>query len=134
MSRWRMLPPGMATPWSGSSPRWEHRLLRVVTGRPVATVAHGELEYLRKMESATVGAMGDLLLAAEPVGDDQRVLGRFADGGEQYPLARLHRDLVALAPLVAEGTGQAATAGVQDLGVKPQLGEQLLLVGQLHDR
>jgi hypothetical protein len=73
-----MLPPGSATPWSGSSPQWEHRLLRVVTGRPAPTVAHGELEHLGQVQGAAVGAVGDLLLAAEPVGDDQRVLGRFA--------------------------------------------------------
>ena len=101
----------------GSSPQWEDRLLRVVAGRPVPTVAPGELEYLRKMESVAVGAVGDLLLAAEPVGDDQRVLGRFADGGQQHPLARLHRDQDALAPLLTEGAGQPAAAGVQDLGV-----------------
>src|SRR5215218_109801 len=108
--RWRMLPPGLATSWSGSSPRWEDRLLRVVTGRPLLAVAPGELEHLRQVQGAAVGAMGDLLLAAEPVGDDQRVLGRFADGGQQHPLAGLHRDLVALTPLVAEGAGQAAAA------------------------
>jgi hypothetical protein len=38
----------------------------MVAGRPVPTVAHGELEHLCQVQGAAVGAVGDLLLAAEP--------------------------------------------------------------------
>jgi hypothetical protein len=81
ISPWGMLPPGSATPWWRSSPQWEHRLLGVVAGPPLSAAAEGELEHLRQVQGAAVGAVGDLLLAAEPVGDDQRVLGGRAHRG-----------------------------------------------------
>jgi quercetin dioxygenase-like cupin family protein len=43
----------------------------------------GHLDHLREVQRSTFAAVGDLVAAAESVGDDRRVRRRVADGGQQ---------------------------------------------------
>src|SRR5436305_13147889 len=69
--------------------------------------------------------MVDLRVAAETVGENKRARRCLPDTRQQQPLSRLDRHLIAFSVLVAEGPGQAAAAGVEDLVVKPHPVEHL---------
>src|SRR5579871_2003866 len=79
------------------------------------------------------GSLRDLLAATEPVGDDQPVVGRAADGGEKFQLSDGSGDVVLVA-LEAEGASHAAASGSGRLEVDADAGKERLLVGHLHDR
>ncbi len=86
------------------------------------------------MQGAAVGALGDLLAAAESVGDDEPVGGGFADGGEEFEFADGLGDVVLVDPLEAEGSGHAAASGGGRLEVDAEAVEERLFGGHLHDR
>src|SRR5689334_4836187 len=65
--------------------------------------AQGPLQDLREVERRLAAAVLDLRAAAEAVADDEGARLGLAERRHQHPLGRLHRDLVVLAGLVAEG-------------------------------
>ena len=85
------------------------------------------------MERMTSSALGDLLAAAEPVGDDEPVVGRAADGGEKLEFADGRGDVVVLA-VETERSGHAAASGSGRLELNAEATQQRFLGGHLHDR
>src|SRR5688572_21561776 len=69
------------------------------------------------MERTAAGRLGDLLAAAEPVGDDERVGRGLPDLGKEDPLADREGDVV-VRLLEAERARHPATAGVRDREVE----------------
>src|SRR6266511_2099638 len=78
--------------------------------------------------------LSDLLSAAEPVGNNQRVLRRPADGREQDALASFDTDLEPLSALEPEAPRHTAAARVKDLEVEAQHAKQGLLVAEPEHR
>ncbi len=85
------------------------------------------------MEGVAAGALGDLLAAAESVGDDEPVGGGLADGGEKFEFADGFGDLIFVV-LEAEGSGHAATSGGGRPEVDADAVQERLFRGHLHDR
>src|SRR5271157_3329013 len=84
------------------------------------------------MQGVAVGALRDLLAAAEAVGNDKPVGGRFADGGQEFELADGGGDVV-LVVMEAEGTSHAAASGGGRLEVHTQAVQKRFFGGHLHD-
>src|SRR2546423_9869528 len=61
------------------------------------TWADGEVEDLGGVHDAPPGGLADLLAAAEPVGDEQRLGWRRSHGREHRPLRDLDRHVVVVA-------------------------------------
>ena len=76
--------------------------------------------------------LGDLLPAAEAVGDDQPVVRCLADGGEEFELSDGLGDFVVLG-VEAEGSGHAAASGGGSREVDAEAAEEGFLGGHLHD-
>src|SRR5580692_9514797 len=84
------------------------------------------------MEGAAVGHLGDLLAAAEAIGDDQPVGGGAANGGEEFEFADGGGNFVFVA-LEAERSGHAAASGRGGLEVDAEAAQKRFLGGHLHD-
>src|SRR6476646_769532 len=86
-----------------------------------------DLQNFGRVEGAAARAGLDLGAAREAVGhhDGERI--GLADGREQDALADRHRNLVALARLVAERSGHSAAAGVRELGIDASAGQEVTL-------
>src|SRR5581483_10908541 len=67
------------------------------------------LQHLRRVQRPPARGLFDLLLTAEAVGDQQRVVAGGAGRGQELLLADLHRHVVVLG-LEAERAGHAAAA------------------------
>jgi len=87
---------------------------------------HRQPQHLREVQSAPPGRLGDLLAAAEAVGDDQGVGRRLAHRRQQRKLGAAHRHFVALAALEAESPGHPAAAGLEHPGVDAEAVQQIL--------
>ena len=83
------------------------------------------LQHLGQMQRVAMRELRDLFLAAEAVGDDQRLVVRFAHGGQQALLAASNRYVVVPTALEAERTGHAATAVLRHLDVHAHLFQQI---------
>jgi hypothetical protein len=84
------------------------------------------------VEGVAGGALGDLLAAAESVGDDEPVGGGTADGREKFEFADGLGDVVVVV-LEAEGSGHAAASGSWGLEVDADAVEERFFGGHLHD-
>jgi hypothetical protein len=72
----------------------------------------------RPARSGPDRGLADLLPAAEPVRDDDGVIGRGPDGGQDHPLTAGLRHLVPLTALEPEAAGHAAAPGIRDRHLK----------------
>src|SRR5919198_526103 len=95
-------------------------------------LVEGHPDYLREVQRPAARRVGDLLGAAEAVGDYERLRVCSADGREEHALSRLHRDVVVLAGLVAERARQSAAAGIDGLELEAEPGQDGFLVVELH--
>ena len=84
------------------------------------------------MEGAAVGHLGDLLAAAEAIGDDQPVGGGAANGGEEFEFADGLGDFVFVV-FEAEGAGHAAASGGGGLEGDAEAAQEGFFGGHLHD-
>ena len=82
-----------------------------------ALMSQGHRQHVGQVKRAAARRLRDLLATAEAVGDQQRVAGCSAHGGQQHALAHRHGDVV-VARLEAEAAGHAAATAVRDLDVQ----------------
>ena len=75
------------------------------------------LENLRNVIGSPPGCMLYLLAAAEPVGNDKRVLIRLSDCWQQHTLSGLNRNRIVI-PVKAERAGHPATSRLRNAHVQ----------------
>jgi hypothetical protein len=92
------------------------------------------LEDFGQMQGSSIRVLGDLLAAAEAVGDDEPVCWSLADGGEELEFADGLGDFVVLAAMEAEGSGHAATSGSWGGEINTETTEERFFGGHLHER
>src|SRR5882672_5483824 len=85
------------------------------------------------MQGLTVGFLGNLLAAAEAVGDDQPVGGRLADSWQKFELPDSFRHVVFLF-FEAESSRHAAASGCWSGEIDPHPAQDRFFRGHLHDR
>src|SRR5437868_717653 len=78
------------------------------------------------MQCAPSRAVGDLLAAAEAIGENERRQRRILHLGKELAFSAGHRDLI-VALLEAERAGHAAAPGVEHAAVEAELFEETLL-------
>src|SRR5580700_3725840 len=83
------------------------------------------------MKRMPVRALGDLLAAAESVGDDQPVGRGMADGGKEFQFTDRDGNIV-LIGFKAEGTRHAAAAGSWSVELDPDPAQNGFFCGHLH--
>jgi len=90
------------------------------------------LQYFGEMKGVAAGGLGDLLAAAESVGDDEPVGRGVANGGEKFEFADRLGDVVFVV-FEAKGAGHAAASGRGRLEVDADAAEEGFFGGHLHD-
>ena len=105
--------------------------LGVIGGRRAA--GHCHVEDFGQVQRLAIRGLRDLLVAAESVGHDQRVLRDGPDGGQKDSLARLHGDVV-VTRLKTERPRHPAAARLGNVDIQSDPAQYLQFVVHLHQR
>jgi hypothetical protein len=83
--------------------------LRTLSLGPMYTFAQRELNYLSQMQGVTVGALGNLLLATEAVGNNQLIVCRVPHFRQEHAFATFNRHILVIARFKPKSAGHSAT-------------------------
>jgi diadenosine tetraphosphatase ApaH/serine/threonine PP2A family protein phosphatase len=104
----------------------------VVVTRPRGSLER-HLQDFGEVKGVTAGALGDLLAAAESVGDDEPVGWGLADRGQKFEFADSGGDFVFVV-VESEGAGHAAASRGGRLEIDANAAQEGFFGGHLHDR